>query len=186
MDENTTLIRMCYRASDVQIVAQQNNAVLWQLQHTYPNHQTWLHQVYRTLIENDQSMACLHEISTHVPSSTWQSVCDATIAARTLITPRIWAHLVCIDSNELLHTSVQWIRHTATRYAASGQRINGILSPANEHYVNFLLHRDSCLLSGACFGHDGIMMHNGCLASERILANFWITHTTPQHVVPVS
>ncbi|MFN5059688.1 MAG: hypothetical protein ACK5GU_07205 [Chloroflexota bacterium] len=85
-----------------------------------------------------------------------------------------------------MQTSVQWIRHAATRYAPCGQRINGILSPANDDYVNFLLHRDSCLLSGAFFGHDGIMMHNGCLASERILANFWVAHTTPSNIVPVS
>lgn len=187
MDDNTTRIRMCYRASDVLIVAQHNHADLWRLQHTYAYHHLWLQQVYRTLIENDQFTACLHVIAADVPSNIWQTACDDAIAARTTISPRIWAHIVCVATTEATYGDVeQWIRHTAKRYASSGQRINGMLSPAKNSYVDYLVHRDSWFLSGAFFGHDGNILRNGCLTSERTLADFWIRHVSRHNAIPVS
>lgn len=187
MEQNTTHIRMCYRASDVVIVAQHNHADIWRLQHTYTHHQLWLQQVYRTLNENDQCTACIHVITVDVASGTWQTACDAALATRTSVAPWIGAHIVCIgaDDTKLAETET-WVRHAATDYAPSGQRINTMLLPTISNYVDYLLHRDAWFLSGAFFDTNGTLLRNGCSVSERTLANYWITHVSRHNVVHVS
>lgn len=187
MDDNTTRLRLCYRATDVVITAQHTQTDLWHQTHTYPNHQLWLQQVYRTLNQTDQCNACIHEVVAGVDSTVWQPICEAVIVGLTMISSSRWAHVLCIEADEEIHSIAEnWVRTMAAHYAPHGQRINGIQCPANINYVNYLLHRDSHLLSGAYFDRNGSMIRNGLMSSERILARVWHTHTSPHDAVHVS
>lgn len=180
MDDNTTLLRMCYRAADVLITAKHNKTDVWHQVHTYPNHRLWLQQVYRTLNETDQYTACIHEIVAGIALELWQPVCEAVIAELSTISPHRWTHLLCVDADEGMHSHAEnWVRSMAAHYAPLGQRVNGIRCPANINYVNYLLHHNSQLLSGAYFDHDGSMIRNGLISSERSLAYIWRTQSSP-------
>jgi hypothetical protein len=186
MDDNTPLIRMCYRASDVLVVAQYNQTELWHQVHNYTDQHTWLQQVYRTLIENNQFTACLHIITGDTPSSVWQSACIAVIAASEAIQPCLWSHVICTTDGADIADAENWVRRAAWTYAHKGQRINGIESSESNIYVNYLLHHDSQLISGAFWNENGRMTRNGCIHSERILAHYWITHVSPQQSIHMS
>jgi hypothetical protein len=168
--------------------AEHNQVELWHQVHTYTDHQTWLHQVYRTLIENNQYTACLHIIAAGTPSSIWQSACEAVIAASRSNQSHIWSHVIQVTMMDEPNTSdaENWIRRTAWTYAQRGQRINGIEYPTNHDYVNYLLHRDSQLISGSFWDCHGIMVRNGCLQSEQRLAYYLITHASAQHTIHMS
>jgi hypothetical protein len=187
MDENTTLIRMCYRASDVVIAAQYNQTDVWQQIHTYTKHPSWLQQVYRTLHATDQFNACLHDVTAEAPASHWVPYCEATITTLAMCAPYDWIHLVCTHPDSAIEN---WIRQTAVHVAPMGQRINGMNQPANKQYANYLLNRDSQFISGAYFAHDGTMIRNGSIMSERILANRFHSKSqrtsSPQQAFPVS
>ena len=187
MDDNTTRLRLCYRASDVVITAQHTQSDLWHQTYTYPNHRLWLQQVYRTLNQTDECRSCIHEIVAGVDSTVWQPICEEVILGLTMITSSRWAHVLCIDADEGMQSHAEnWVRTMAAHYAPRGQRINGIQCPANENYVNYLLHSDSLLLSGAYFQQDGSMIRNGLISSERILAQFWHVHAITHDTIHVS
>ncbi|MEY3990735.1 MAG: hypothetical protein RI985_1816 [Chloroflexota bacterium] len=188
MDDNIPFIRMCYRGSDVLIVAEHNQVELWHQVHTYTDHQTWLQQVYRTLIENNQFTACLHIIGADTPSSIWQSACEAMIAASISNRSRIRSHVLQVTKVDEPSTSgaENWVRRTALAYAHRGQRINGIEHPTIHNYVNYLLHHDSQLISGGFWDCRGVMVRNGCIQSEQLLANYVVTHVSPQQTIHMS
>lgn len=174
MDKTTTYLRICYRAADIIITAQHNQTDLWRQTHTYTNHQLWLQQVYRTLKQTDQCTACIHEIIHGVDTTAWQLICEAAIIEFAHKSSSRWSHVLCIDADEHIHGLAEnWVRSMATQYAPLGQRINGIECPADINYVYYLLHSDSLLLSGAYFDRSGIMVRNGQISSERILAHIW-------------
>lgn len=187
MDEHPTHIRIWYRRFDVIIVTQRHQQQQWQQQRIYTHHQTWLQQVYRTLIEADQFDACMHEIDADVPPVIWQPICDATLSICATLPTFAWMHLVCVDADGQTHGQTEdWVRQKAICYATNGLRINGIKSPANNDYVNYLLHRDAQFLSGAYFDHDGTLIRNGAIVSERILAKYWYTQRQCQNELPMS
>lgn len=172
---------MWYRESDIVIVAQQHQTEIWQQTNTYLNHHLWLPQVYRTLLNTNHRYIFEHEITEHAPSIKWHSICTHTMLLFASITHHECVHVVCVPS---LHQDLMfvenWLPHMALQLAPAGHRVNGIVCPAHQHYVDFLYGRESRLLSGALFAMNGVMIRNGSSAAERILASHRY-HTLSTH-----
>lgn len=181
MEKPTTHIRMWYRESDIVIAIQQHQTEQWQRTIIYTNHHKWLSQVYRTLLHTDQPYVFIHDITNHTPSIKWHSVCAHTMVLFATMIHHECVHVMRVTSiHQDLMFIENWLPHMALQLASAGHRINGIMSPAHPHYINFLHGRESRLMSGALFGWNGEMVRNGSSAAERILAQHRHSITTPR------